>query len=179
MTSTYINLNTGQTREERTKSDREWDMEGAVAPGSAQCRTSACIAGGYVSLRFALPRCCLTVWTVAHRRGDNGCRARTAERFAAGRFRIKLQSGWLSSGQRGPFIASSRRVLCTGHSAQGKGGPSSRHHAQIFIALRSGRDPVIASSCVHKIPANPGAVAIEALVGETRKTVSRALARGR
>ena len=60
MTSTYINLNTGQTREERTKSDKEWGMEGAVAVGSAQCRASPCTAGGYVSPRFALPRCCLT-----------------------------------------------------------------------------------------------------------------------
>ena len=106
-------------------------MAGAVAVSSAQCRAAACTAGGCVSFRFALPRCCLTVWTVAHRRGDNGRRARTAERFAAGRFDLNCR---------------------VGGSARGKEGPSSRHCAECFVyrALSSGqKGPVIASSCIN------------------------------
>ena len=50
----------GQTREERTKRDNERRLAGAVAVSAVRYRASACTARGYVSLRFALPRCCLT-----------------------------------------------------------------------------------------------------------------------
>ena len=63
MPATYIDrpgIFKRQAREERNKRDKEWRMEDAVAVSSVRCRASACIAGGYVSPRFALPRHCLT-----------------------------------------------------------------------------------------------------------------------
>ena len=118
-------------------------MEVAVAAGSVRCRASACTAGGCVSPRFALPR-------------------------VASRARSRQPAWAASAARRGPSArrngckncrALCCRVLRSGlqsrvkRSARGKKrNPSSRHCAECFVyiygALRSGRDPVIASSCV-------------------------------
>ena len=117
-------------------------MTGAVAAGSAQCRASACTAGGYVSPRFALPRVASRLrsrqptWAAsatrrgpsARRNGCKNCRALCCRVLRSG-----LQSRVKRSAQGKKRNPSSRHcaecfAYIYGHSAQGA-TPSSRHRA--------------------------------------------------
>ena len=140
-------------------------VEGAVAAGSVQCRASACTAGGCVSPRFALPR-------------------------VASRVRSRQPAWAASAARRGPSArrngCKNCRALCcrvlrpglqsrVKRSAQGKKGTRPRVIAQSALHIYMGtplrarpRHRVIVR-VVHTIPAHPGAVATEALVGRNSK----------
>ena len=117
-------------------------MEGAVAPGSVQCRASACTAGGCVSPRFALPRVASRArsrqpaWAAsaarrgpsARRNGCKNCRALCCRVLRSGlQSRVK-RSARGKKGTRPRVIAQSALYIYMGHSAQGA-TPSSRHRA--------------------------------------------------
>ena len=142
-------------------------MEGAVAVGSAQCRASACTAGGYVSPRFALPRVASRVrsrqpaWAAsaarrgpsARRNGCKNCRALCCRVLRSG-----LQSRVKRSAQgkkrtRPRVIAQSALHIYMGTPLRAR--PRPRHRVIVRVA--------------HTIPACPGAVATEALAGRNSK----------
>ena len=143
----------------------EWPMEDAVAASAAQYRASACTAGGYVSPRFALPRVASRVrsrqpaWAASAARRGPSARRNGCKNCRALCCRV-LRSGLQSRVKR---------------SAQGKKGTRPRVIAQSALHIYMGtplrarpRHRVIVR-VVHTIPANPGVVATETLVGETRR----------